>query len=138
VNNTYPAFIVDSRREGMGECMTTGHKKWYLVKLTIVTLCRERRYTSPEVLKLWDALSRGVLLVLCWGEGELFVRGTYLFGTKYGRKIKYIFWYALYLFEMFYLSISAGTGSELKAALFYRLKLAFFVSFSVAIRRLVK
>jgi hypothetical protein len=113
VNNTYPAFIIDSRGEGMGECMKTGHKKWYLVKLTIFTLCKERRYTSPEVLKLCDAPSRGVLLVLCWEEGELFVRGTYLFRTKYGRKIKYIFWYALYLFEMFYLSVSTGTGSEL-------------------------
>jgi hypothetical protein len=35
------------------------------------------------------------------GGRELFARGTYLFITKYGRKIKYVFWWALCLVEIF-------------------------------------
>jgi hypothetical protein len=34
---------------------------------------------------------------------ELFVWGTSFFGTKYGRKIKYVFWQAFCLAEIFYL-----------------------------------
>jgi hypothetical protein len=71
----------------------------------------------------WDRLSRSEVPKLwgvppgerCWfsGGGELFVWGAYLFWTKYGRKIKNIFWKALCLVEIFYLSLSTGTGWEL-------------------------
>jgi hypothetical protein len=44
----------------------------------------------PEVLKLWGASSGGA--VGRSGGRKLFVWGAYLFWTKYGRKIKCIFW----------------------------------------------
>jgi hypothetical protein len=46
---------------------------------------------------------------------SFFTQWTYLFSTKYGLKIKYTFWYALFLVEIFYLSFNTGTGSELRS-----------------------
>jgi hypothetical protein len=66
-------------------------------------------YSRAVVPKMWGAPGRA--LVVLWGEGrlEVFVRGVYLFRTLCGGKIKYIFWKALCLFEMFYLLLSTGT-----------------------------
>jgi hypothetical protein len=36
-----------------------------------------------------------------------------LIWKKYARKVKYVFWQALCLVEIFYLSLSTGTGFEL-------------------------
>jgi hypothetical protein len=49
---------------------------------------------------------------------ELFVWGGGIFiCMKYGRKIKYIFWYALCSVEMLHLSVSSDTGFKLGAGL---------------------
>jgi hypothetical protein len=55
-----------------------------------------------------------------WSSGgrKLIVWGTYLFLMKCGCKKKYIFWQALCLVDIFYLSLSTGTGSKLLAARF--------------------
>jgi hypothetical protein len=49
--------------------------------------------------KLWGA-PPGALFILWGGGRELFVWGTYLFWTKYGRKTNYIFLWALCLVEI--------------------------------------
>jgi hypothetical protein len=53
----------------------------------------------------------GALLVLR-GDASCLYEG-HIFGTKYGSKRKYIFWHAVYLFEIFNLSLSNDASSEL-------------------------
>jgi hypothetical protein len=66
--------------------------------------CVDSLRTIPEVPKQRGAPRKG---------REFFVWGTFLFLTKYGRKIKYVFCYELCLVDIFYLSLSTATGSEL-------------------------
>jgi hypothetical protein len=50
---------------------------------------------SPEVLKLWDVLSGGALLVLRGGGGgRFFLCGENIFLKKMGGKLKKIIWLA--------------------------------------------
>jgi hypothetical protein len=46
---------------------------------------------TVKFYKMWGTPPGGALFSF-FGGGELFVLGTYLFRTKYGRKIKYLFW----------------------------------------------
>jgi hypothetical protein len=46
---------------------------------------------TVKFYKMWGTLLGGALFCFFRG-GELFVLGTYLFRTKYWRKIKYLFW----------------------------------------------
>jgi hypothetical protein len=65
-----------------------------------------------QVRKLWGAPWWGFVGPLGWLGSIVWVK--YLFSKKYGRKVKYVFWYALCLIEIFNLSLNIGTGSPAK------------------------
>jgi hypothetical protein len=79
---------------------------------------------TAEVAKLWSAPQGNAAGPL---EGrDLSVWELYLFLAKYGRKIKYIFWYEFCLVEIFYVSLSTVLAPNYKQHILPPAKVSLF------------
>jgi hypothetical protein len=72
----------------------------------------EKQIFRAEVPKLWGALPPREVAIGLLG-GSCFMRDIFILKEIWAQGKIFLFWYALYLVEIFYLSSNTGTGSEL-------------------------